>query len=94
MSDQSKHIEPIGNRYMLTQEKLVSKAGILVEDDAISRRPVGTVVSIGSEVAKSDIAVGDQVCFNELAGERIALEHNEYLLVNRSDILAVIKLNA
>ena len=92
MSDPTGHaIRPIGARYLVEQEKFTPGGGLIaVPDEATALRPLGTVIAVGHGVESSEISVGDRVCFNELAGDRVKLGDQEFLLVSHSDILAVV----
>ncbi|MBU1656530.1 MAG: co-chaperone GroES, partial [Gammaproteobacteria bacterium] len=60
---------------------------------------MGTIVAIGDDVELSErkqkkmsemLKVGDTVVFAKYGGTEIKLDEEEYLLVSRNDILAVV----
>ena len=83
-------ILPVGDRFLVEQEKKEIKAGILLSEDDSIRRPIGVVLEVGNGAAitPSKIVAGDRICFNELAGERLSVDGKEYLLIRLEDVLA------
>lgn len=83
-------IQPIGNRYLVKQDKKELKANLIVNDDETLRRPTGTIIEVGDgkDVGASRLVKGDRICFNELSGERVVLDGEEYLLIRLEDVLA------
>ena len=74
-----------------------SAGGILIPDTAKEKPMRGTVIAVGpgrvlesGEVKPLDVKKGDQVLFGGYAGSEVKLEGKEYLIVNESEIFAVI----
>jgi len=74
-----------------------SSGGILIPDTAKEKPRRGTVIAVGpgrvletGEVRPLDVKKGDQVLFGGYAGSEVKLEGKNYLIVNESEIFAVI----
>lgn len=74
-----------------------SAGGILIPDSAKEKPMRGTVVAAGpgrvlesGDVRPLDVKKGDQVLFAGYAGSEVRLDGKQYLIVNESEILAVI----
>lgn len=96
-------LKPIDERVLIkpkTEEE--RKVGsIIIPDTASKDRPqMGTIVAMGDDVELSErkqkkmsemLKVGDTVVFAKYGGTEIKLDEEEYLLVSRNDILAVVE---
>jgi chaperonin GroES len=68
-----------------------SPGGIIIPDTAKEKPQKGTVVAVGTdEELKDVIKVGDKVVFGKYTGDEIEFEKKKYLVVQRSDILAIL----
>jgi len=74
-----------------------SPGGILIPDTAKEKPMRGTVIAVGpgrvlesGEVKPLGVKKGDQVLFGGYAGSEVKLEGKDYLIVNESEIFAVI----
>ena len=74
-----------------------SSGGILIPDSAKEKPMRGTVIAVGpgrvldsGEVKALDVKKGDKVLFGGYAGSEVKLDGKEYLIVNESEIFAVI----
>ncbi len=96
-------IRPIDERVLLKvqEEEERQVGGIIIPDTATKERPqVGEVIAVGDDVVSKDvdkkalsslIKVGDKVLFAKYGGTEVKVDDEEYLLVNRSDILGVLE---
>ena len=74
-----------------TVEDQKSPGGIIIPDTAKEKPQRGKVVAVGTdEDLKDVIKVGDQVVFGKYTGDEIEYEGKKYLVVQRSDILALL----
>jgi len=66
--------------------------GIIIPDTAKEKPQKGTVVAVPdkSDGNTVDVKVGDEVLYGKYAGTEITLDDKDYLIMNQSDILAVI----
>jgi len=95
-------VRPIDERVLLqvveAEEKTVG--GIIIPDTASKERPqIGVVIAVGDDIVNKEmdrkslseiVKVGDKVLYAKYGGTEVKVDDEEYLLVNRSDILAVL----
>ena len=93
-------LQPLADRLVVkpieAEEK--TKAGIYLPDTAKEKPQEGEVVAVGpgrlSDDGKRitmDIKVGDIVIYAKYGGTEIKIDNEEYLIVSRNDILALVK---
>ena len=90
---------PLGDRIVVQREVSQEKTsgGIFLPDSAKDRPTRGKVVSVGDgrvlengNRAELQVKVGDFVLFTSYAGENIEVDGEEYLLMNESEVLAIL----
>lgn len=90
---------PLGDRIVVQREESQEKTsgGIFLPDNAKDRPTRGKVVSVGDgrmlengSRSQLQVKVGDLVLFTSYAGENIEVDGEEYLLMNESEVLAVL----
>ena len=88
------NIKPLDDRVLiqpLTGEDK-TPAGIIIPDTAKEKPIMGKVMAVGTdEELKEIIKEGDRVLFAKYGGEDISIENEEYKIVQRADILAIIE---
>jgi len=93
-------LQPLGDRVVVARdESLDTTAGGIVLPDSAQDKPArGTIIAIGTGKLLDDgtrgemqVKKGDRILFTSYAPETINLDDDEYLLMNESDILAVIE---
>ena len=95
-------INPIDERVLIkpVKEEERKVGSIIIPDTAKERPQMGEVVAIGDDVEHTDrkqkklsdlVKVGDKVVYARYGGTEFKMDNEEYLLVSRSDILAVVK---
>jgi chaperonin GroES len=68
-----------------------SPGGIIIPDTAKEKPQKGTVVAVGTDEDLKDVVKkGDKVVFGKYTGDEIEFEGKKYLVVQRSDILAIV----
>jgi len=84
-------IEPAKN-----EEK--TKSGIILPDTAKERPEQGTIIAIGSgkknkkgEIMPMSVKVGQKVLFKKYTSNEVKVDDKEYLIVEESDIIAIIE---
>ncbi|RUM73419.1 MAG: co-chaperone GroES, partial [Sulfurovum sp.] len=85
------NFQPLGDRLLVerVEEPTTTASGIIIPDNAKEKPSRGKVLAIGSDV--EDVTVDDIVVFGKYAGTDLVLEDNEYLVLEVSDVLGVIK---
>jgi len=87
-------IKPLDDRVLIelveeTEEKVGS---IIIPDTAKEKPRMGKVVAVGTdEDLQEKIKVGDQIIFSKYSGDEVKMDNKEYLIIQRSDILAVVE---
>jgi len=90
-------IKPIGENLLIEpiNEDVQKVGSIYVPDSATEKQNQGTVVAIGDSVndeeSKQKINLGDVVLFAKFAGSEVEYSNKEYILLSKSDILAIIE---
>ena len=68
-----------------------SPGGIIIPDTAKEKPQKGTVVAVGTDEDLKDVVKkGDKIVFGKYTGDEIEFEGKKYLVVQRSDILALV----
>jgi chaperonin GroES len=92
-------IKPLHEKVVVERMDAETKSGggILIPDTAKEKPMRGTVIAVGpgrvlesGEVRPLDVKKGDKVLFGSYAGSEVKLEGKDYLIVNESEIFAVI----
>jgi len=88
-------IKPFEDRVLVEPEETEesrTKSGIIIPDTAKEKPRTGKVIEVGTdEELAENIKVGDKIVFAKFTGDEVEFEGKKYLIVSRSDILAVIK---
>jgi len=93
-------IRPLADKVLVERLKAEAKtAGGIVLPDAAKEKPQrGRVVSVGKgkvlddgTLKKVQVKKGDMVLFTSYAGTEVKIDGKEYLIMNESDIMAVIE---
>ena len=90
------NIQPLDDRVLIekSQEENEQKVGsIIIPDTATKEKPtMGKVVAVGTdEDLKENIKKGDTIIYSKYAGDEIKMDDKEYMIIQRSDILAIVK---
>jgi len=92
-------IKPLHEKVVVERMDAESKSagGILIPDTAKEKPVRGTVIAVGpgrvlesGEVKALEVKKGDKVLFGGYAGSEVKLDGKDYLIVNESEIFAVI----
>ena len=93
-------VKPIGSKVLIKRnESLVStKGGIIIPDTASEKPQEGEVTAVGDgkvtetgKKQKLSVKKGEIVFFDSYAGTEITLEGDDYLIVDESEIIAVLE---
>ena len=86
-------IKPLDDRVLVEQTKETEeKVGSIIVPDTAKEKPrMAKVVAVGTdEDLKELIKVGDTILYSKYSGDEIKMDDKEYLIIQRSDILATI----
>ena len=87
-------VKPLDDRVLVevAVEEEKTASGIIIPDTAKEKPRMGKVVAVGTdEELQEIIKVGDNILFAKYGGEDITVGTDEYKIVQRGDILAVIE---
>lgn len=87
------NIQPLGERVLIRplEEESRTSTGLYIPDTAKEKPQTGLVVAIGDEEDEIPVTVGQKVLFPKYTGTEIKLEGVEHIIMEASDILAIIK---
>ena len=92
-------IRPLGEKVLIKrlESEETTKGGLVLPDTAKEKPQKGTILTLGDgklmddgSRAKFQVKKGDTVLFASYAGTEIKVDGEEYMLMDESDILAVI----
>ena len=92
-------IKPLADKVLVErlQAESVTSGGIVLPESAKEKPAQGKIVSLGQGKLLDDgtrgkfqVKVGDTVLFTSYAGTEVKLDGNEYMIMDESDIMAVI----
>jgi len=87
-------IQPIDDRLLIeVVEEEEQRVGTIIIPDSAKEKPrMAKVVAVGTdEDLKEIFKEGDKVLFAKYGGDEIKLDNKEYIIVQRSDVLAIVK---
>ena len=92
MSDTIK-IQPLGARVLIRPlaEESRTSSGLYIPDTAKEKPQTGEVVATGDEEDEIPVEVGQKVLFPKYTGTEIKIDGVEHLIMEASEILAIIK---
>ncbi len=94
------NLRPLHDRVVVrrVEEERMSAGGIVIPDSATEKPSRGEIVAVGKGKVmengsrqEMDVQVGDTVLFGKFAGTEIKANGEELLVMNESDIMAVIE---
>ena len=92
-------IEPLGDKIVVkrTEPESQTAGGIVLPESAKEKPQEGRVLSVGEgrmlpdgSRAEPQVAEGDRVLFSSYAGHEIEIDGEEFLVMNESDVLAIL----
>ncbi len=87
-------IKPLSTRVVVEpmDAETVTSSGIIIPESAQEKQAKGTIIAVGkgSEENIMEVKVGDKVLYGKFAGTEVELDGTNYLIMEQSDILAVI----
>lgn len=101
MTKQKLSVMPLGGRVLVKplDKEEVTDSGLIIPDTAEKEKPQqGEVITLGTGKVLEDgkkvdfnVKVGDKVMFKQYAPDEVEVGGDTYLVIDESDILAVIK---
>ena len=84
-------IQPLDDRVLVIPagEEEKTASGIIIPDTAKEKPRRGTVAAVGNDEELQElIKEGDVILYGKYAGDELSYDGTDYLILNRSDILA------
>ena len=87
-------IKPLADRVLIEPKEAETKtaSGIYIPDTAKEKPQQGKVIAVGpgKKDEPMEVKVGEVVLYGKYAGTEVTVEDKKYLIVNQSDILAIL----
>ena len=87
-------LKPLDDRFVIEVKELEEKnvGGIIIPDTAKEKPQIGVIIAVGTEdELKKLVKVGDKILYAKYGGTEVDIEDKKYIIISRSDILAIIK---
>ena len=92
-------LKPLGERVVLKQQEAEEKtqSGIILPDSAKEKPQTAVVIAVGpgseknGKTTEMQVKEGDRVIYSQYSGTDVKLEDEEYIIVNQSDIIAIVE---
>ncbi len=88
------NLKPLADRVLIapTAAEEVTMAGIIIPDSAKEKPLKGKVLAVGNGTKDEEMVLkaGDEVLYGKYAGTEITVDGKNYLIMKKSDILAVL----
>ncbi len=90
MSDE---IQPLGSRVLLRvlEEPTTTASGIVLPDTAKETPQRGEVVAVGDDEELIKVGPGDVVLYPRYTGSEVAVDGEEHLIMDATEVLAVLR---
>jgi chaperonin GroES len=87
-------LKPLDDRVVIETKEQTEKnvGGIIIPDTAKEKPMIGEVIAVGTdEDLEKAVKIGDKILYSKYGGTEVEIENKKYLIVSRSDILAIIE---
>lgn len=86
-------VQPLGSRVLIEvlEEESVTASGLVIPDTAKAKQQRGRVVAVGDDEELINVEVGQTVIFPQYTGAELTMNGHEYLLIDATELLAVVK---
>ena len=87
-------LKPLDDRVVIEPKDLEEKnvGGITIPDTAKEKPQIGEIIAVGTDEDLQDLVkVGQKILYAKYGGTEVEIEDKKYLIVSRSDILAIIE---
>lgn len=96
----SNKLRPLGSKVLVKQSEAdsITQGGIVLPESAKEKPKRGEVLAVGrgrmlesGERAPLQVQNGNRVIFNSYAGTEITVDNEEFMIMDESDILAIVE---
>lgn len=89
------NVKPLSDRVLVQPNAAEERtaAGLFIPETAKEKPLEGTVVAVGPGTKEVDmeLKIGDKVMYGKYAGQEIAVDGVDYLMMKQADVIAVIE---
>ena len=94
------NFKPLFNNVLIerTEEKNITKSGIIIPDNAKEKSSQGIVIAVGEGTInqsgnriKPSVEIGDKIMFAKWDGSEIKINGKNFVIIKDTDILGVLK---
>ncbi len=87
------NIQPLDDRVLVEQVEEEEKVGSIIIPESAKEKPrMATVIAVGTdEDLQEHVKTGDTIIYSKYSGDELKIDDKEYLIVQRGDILAIVK---
>lgn len=94
------NVKPLSDRVLVKpiEQDKTARGGIIIPDTAKERPQEGEIISVGpgkiadsGELIAMSVKAGQKVLYGKYAGTEITIDGSEYLIMQESNILAIIE---
>jgi len=84
---------PLDDRVVVERVEEETKQGSIIIPETAKEKPrIGKVIAVGTDEDLQDILkVGDKILYGKYVGDEVEIDGKELLIVQRADILAIVK---
>ncbi len=84
---------PLDDRVVVERVEEETKQGTIIIPETAKEKPrIGKVIAVGTDEDLQDILkVGDKILYGKYVGDEVEIDGKELLIVQRADILAIVK---
>lgn len=92
----TQEIRPLGSRVLarVVEDEAYTKSGLVIPETAREKPQRAEIIAVGDDEEAIKVAPGDLVLFAKYTGAELRLDGEDYLILEASDLLAVIKMAA
>ena len=89
----NEEIQPLGSRVLVRvlEEESVTRSGIVLPDTAKEKPQRGEIIAVGDDDELIKVEPGDIVLYPKYTGTEVTVDGHEHLILEASDLLAVIR---
>lgn len=86
-------IRPLGSRVLarIVEEESLTEGGLVIPDTAKDKPQRAEIIAVGDDEEMIKVVPGDLVLFAKYAGTEVRFDGADYLMLDVSDLLAVIR---
>ncbi|NOZ60774.1 MAG: co-chaperone GroES [Calditrichaeota bacterium] len=86
-------LKPLDDRVVVERVEEEAKQGAIIIPETAKEKPrIGKVIAVGTDEDLQDILkVGDKILYGKYVGDEVEIDGKELLIVQRADILAIVK---